>query len=559
MKASVLLGCGAFLLFVATLSRHYTPDTMAFARLTAQGPQPDSLFFQAEHLLYPALPWLVHRALIAAGLPLGPLEALQLFNAVAGAVGVAAFHHLLLNLGLSRVRALAGALLLAGSYAYWYHATEGEDQIAANALLLLAAVTLARRPNESAGSAAVPAAGGPEARAPRPALQGGAREPVQARLFPKEEGGEVVPPRPWSLAATGGALIALAILLHGTAVLFAPAALWMAWRRLGWRAGALLCLVLGLVLAASYAVVGFVAHGITSLEGILAWGLAAPKAGVWGIPSLANLWIGLKGLARALLAVAGEPQGRALVSGDLGALGGVLVFGLALGALLVLPVLGLRRGLRAGREERRIRVPFALLWALPYGLFTIYWAPEDIQFWAGILPPLIFLALGAAPAIAQPWSAPGGLAAAAIPLLINGGLVMLPRSDVATNRELATARCIAQATGDQDLIIAPGWDWAGSYLPYFGQRQVWSLLDHAVLEAGRDPQRLLLLGHAAVADIQARGGRAFLVRLPSLAAEDAAFFRRVSGLSPEAIDWPRRPAAQCDGETLWLLDALPPG
>ena len=539
---------------------------MAFARLTAQGPQPDSLFFQAEHLLYPALPWLVYRSLAAVGVSLGALEVLQLLNALAGAVGTAAFHHLLVSLGLSRARAFGGALLLAGSYTYWYHATEGEDQIAANALLLLAAVALARgphpplaflRPGVRRGQGRLFPAGEPNPPAPFPA-----REPNPPAPFPAREGGgagAMMPPPQWAFAAAAGALLALAVLLHGTAVLFAPAALWLGWHTLGARAAALVCLVLGAVLAASYTTVGFVAHGIASLEGLVAWGLAAPRGGVWGTPSLANLWVGLKGLARALLASAGEPQVRALVSGEVGALGSVLVFVLAMGALLLLPILGLRRGLRLGGDERNIRVPFALLWALPYGLFTVYWAPEDIQFWAGSLPPLIFFALRGTPAIARPWSTPLGLAAAAVPLVLNGGLVMLPRSDAATNRELATAQCVAQSTTAQDLIIAPGWDWAGSYLPYFGQRQVWSLLDHAVLQAGRDPQRLLQLSREAVAAVQLRGGRAFLLRLPSLTAEDAAFFRRVSGLSAEEIDWPRRSAGQCDSETLWLLDALPPG
>lgn len=542
MKACLFVGLAALLLYGTTLSRHYTPDTMAFARLTAEGPQPDSLFFQAEHLLFPSLPWLVYRFLAALGIGIGALEVLQLFNAFTGAVGTAAFYRLLVNLGLSRARAIGGALLLAGSYAYWYHATEGEDQIAANALLLLAAMTLARGSNS-------------------PPLFP-AKEPVPLAPFPSREGGRpgaMTVPRPWSLAAGAGALVALAVLLHGTAVLFAPAALWLCWRRLGAGAAAIVGLVLGTVLATSYTAVGFVFHGISSLEGLLAWGLAAPRGGVWGTPSLANLWVGLKGLARALLASAGDPQMRALVSGDIGALGGVLVFILALGALLLLPILGLRQGLRLSGEERNIRVTFALLWALAYGLFTTYWAPEDIQFWAGILPPLIFLALGGVPAVARPWSTPVALAAAAIPLALNGGLVMLPRSDAANNRDLATALCVAQSTTAQDLIIAPGWDWAGSYLPYFGQRQVWSLLDHAVLQAGRDPRRLLDLGREAITAVQLRGGRAFLLRLPSLTAEDAAFFRRVSGLSPEELDWPRRPSTQCDSETLWLLETLLPG
>ncbi|MBI2910883.1 MAG: hypothetical protein HYY05_01985 [Chloroflexi bacterium] len=555
MKANLLVGLATLLLYTSTLSRHYTPDTMAFARLAAQGPQPDSLFFQAEHLLYPALPWLAYRTLAAAevaappglGGLIGPLEVLQLFNAFAGALGVAAFHGLLVRLGLSRGRALAGALLLAGSYAFWYHATEGEDQIAANALLLLAAVALSRRSRCAVGNpfVASPSSGSGQA------LSNHGPSTSSGRT------GRGTPSLLWPAAAA--ACVGLAILLHGTAVLFVPAALWLCWRTLGARAAALVCLVLGAVLAASYTTAGFVVHGITSLEGLLAWGLAAPRGGVWGTPSLTNLWVGLKGLARALLASAGEPQVRALVSGDLGALGGVLVFLLALAALLLLPILGLLRGLRAGREERSIRVPFALLWALPYGLFTIYWAPEDIQFWAGILPPLFLLGLHAVPAIARLWSMPVGLAAAAIPLALNGVLAMLPRSDAATNRELATARCIAGSTTDQDLIIAPGWDWAGSYLPYFGQRQVWSLLDHAVLQAGRDPQRLLALTRGAVADTQSRGGRVFLLRLPGLTEADAAFFRRVSGLRADGIDWPRRPAGQCDRETLWLLDALPPG
>ncbi|MBI3978217.1 MAG: DUF2723 domain-containing protein, partial [Chloroflexi bacterium] len=201
LTAAVFLGVLAIYLY--TLSYQYSPDTMAFAVLSTGGAATAPTFFQAEHLLYPYVGRLWYGVWLFFGYRYGALVPLQILSAVFGALGVAAFfltcRVVLAGARRSSFVSVAAALLLASSNGYWYHSTEGEDQIASTALLIVAflCALVWRRTLTSSPTVSISAA---DRR--RPHLG-------------------------WLLGAAVTA--AFAILWHATAVLALPALVYVAW------------------------------------------------------------------------------------------------------------------------------------------------------------------------------------------------------------------------------------------------------------------------------------------------------------------------------------------
>lgn len=485
-----LLAAAAYLL---TLSAHYSSDGMAFARLTRAGDLTAPLFFQAEHLLYPFVGWLFFHLVAPFGLR-DPLLALQALNALGGAVAVGAWCWLACRLLPSAAAAGAATVALAASYGWWYHSSDAEDQILANAGILVAFAALA-------------AARGPYLRGALPTARG------------------------WAVVLG----LALAMLIHATSILVMPAALLLFFRQATRREAVVLGTLGALLVGVPYLAIGIGLHGHHDLAAWRGWLLAAPGQGVWGRISPRNLWTGLQSLTAAAVWLPAPPTFagvRALQPAALVALAATA----AMAAGLVAAVVAVLRS--------RDRLSVALLvWALTIAAFGAYWAPDDPQFWLLVLPPLYFLAASRLPAVA--------LWAVVLPLALwNLGAGVLPRHDPTTNAGLAATRCLGERLGPADLVITPGWDWAGDYLPYFTGVTVLSLNDAYVLAARGDRATFFDLVERRIAAARAAGGRVYLVRLDSFSDDDAAFFRRVTGLGPNDFPWRRIDAFVCGQEVV---------
>ncbi|MCS6803204.1 MAG: hypothetical protein RMM58_15310 [Chloroflexota bacterium] len=485
-----LLAGAAYLL---TLSAHYSSDGMAFARLTREGDLTAPLFFQAEHLLYPFVGWLFLRVLAPFGLS-DPLLALQVLNALGGAVAVSAYCWMALRLLPSATAAGAVTVALAASYGWWYHSSDAEDQILANAGILIAV-------------AALVAARGPYLRGALPTGRG------------------------WAVVLG----LAVAMLIHATSILMMPAVLLLFFRDATRREAVVLGTLGALLVGVPYLGIGIGLHGHREVGAWQSWLLAAPAQGVWGRISPRNLWTGLQSLTAAALWLPAPPTlagVRALQPAALFSVAATaaMAAGLAAAAVAVF--------------RSRDRLDGALvLWAGVIAAFGAYWAPDDPQFWLLVLPPLYLLAARRVP--------PAALWVVALPLALwNLGAGILPRHDPAMNAGLAATRCLSERLGANDLVITPGWDWAGDYLPYFTAVNVLSLNDAYVLAARGDRATFFEVVERRIAATRAAGGRVYLVRLDTLSEDDAAFFRRVTGLGPSDFPWRRVDAFLCGREVV---------
>jgi hypothetical protein len=444
-------------------------------------------------------------------------------NALAGGVGVAIFGWTLLRIVAGRRQAMLSAAVLtvalAVSFGYWYHSTDVEDQILSNTLVAVA---------------------------------------FAAIVFAWPAGGEPAGSRTW-VDALAALALALAILVHATHVLFLPAAAYALWlRHRRWRE---VFRVLGVALAVVglvYLLVGSLRFGFRTPIDYWRWAFASQAQGVWGQPGPRNLWLATQTLADAVLHSPEPIQPSRLLAGGAPAGVWLAVARLAffwLGALAV----GIALVRRAGDARQRRWLVLCLLWATPYALFNLYWAPEDIQFWVIVLPPGL-IALGLAyTAYAQA----GGRRAEVAHLLacvltglllaVNLGATILPRADAAANPSLAKLACAVALTTPRDLVVSLGWDWASGYVSTFSDRRVFSLVDVHLSTAGGDKARTRSLWEQAVRETQAAGGQVYVFRLYDLGGEDRDWLRRTTGLTPEDFEMPRAPAGRCGEERVWMI------
>ena len=461
-----------FALYCATLTQVHTFDALSYVLTVERKPWTE--VFHPHHLAYGPLGTLALAIGRWLGYSGGAALPMQLLNAAAGALGVALLWRLALRCTGDHLAATVAALLMGGSYAYWYYAVEIEVYTVAALFLILCLTSLARQP--------------------------GWRQRDAALL---------------------GVAQSCAVLFHQTNLLLcAPIALsWLLWAASSHNRRAVIwpLLVYSATLAVGvigpYAYVAISVSHFPDAAAFVAWLTEYARTGWWGgRPSWANVVRLGQGLSQTLLA-----QGGALAWGALGlaALWGVLA----------------GRGVVRSREPRgsgpgRQLSAVLLLWLLVYGAFFFWWEPDNIEFWIATLPPLaLLLAIAiaqtdaanldrASPRHAALRRGPAALAlAATLAMLALNGQAIARRGDASTDLQRVIARAIAERSAPADLLVVPD-GLLELYLPYYERREQFTSLNQALFDADNDPQ-------AACAAIAARIELARHAGATALIAEEA--------------------------------------
>jgi hypothetical protein len=419
--ASALAFLVSLALYLATLTQSHTFDALSYALDVDTKPWQE--LFHPHHLAYGPLGALVRALAQALGWEGRAVLPLQVANALAGALGVMLFLRLVHRLTRRLDLALCGALLLGGSYAYWYYAVEVEVYTIAAVLLVGCLALMAALLRE-----------------------------------PRRE-----------VAATLGALQGLAVLFHQTNVLLCvpvALALWLAGRQQPWAARRALWLAYGaplaLVAGGAYLLVGFGISGFRSPGEFGAWLTAYARTGWWGGPIERTQWADLeRGLSSALA----HPYGALLW---------LLLLGLV--------VLFLRHLLRRYRSL----VLLLLAWLAVYGAFFFWWEPDNAEFWIASFPPALLLLLLALGAGGRPWHA-GVWVALAVGLAMvvgNYEAVTLRGSGFASPQRQIAAELARRSEPGTFLLVPDGLQELA--LNYYEERTNTLALSQVLADSGGD-------------------------------------------------------------------------
>lgn len=411
-------------LYLTRLTDTHTYDALSYVSDVEQKPWQE--LFHPHHLAYGPMGALLKVLMEALGWDTGMMLPLQVVNAFAGALGVGMFF----VLGYDQTRrhdiALAMALLLSTSYAWWYYAVEVEVYTIAAVFLIGCLWFIAK-------VLTAPSA-------------------VKYGIL--------------------GFLQGIAVLFHQTNVfLCIPVLLTIVIPRKRFREypelryhplmwGLSYGASLGMVGGGSYLLVGFTVANMRSWKAFFLWATAYAQTGWWGKPLDGQSWerLGI-GLSQTIAQPGGALLGLLLV--------GLLVF-------------FLRRLLLVHRN-----IALCLMsWILSYGAFFIWWEPDNIEFWIASLPPTLFLLGLALRTAGKPWHA-GIHVALAIGLTMGivNDLAIRQRGNVDQDIRYQRIQALAlRSTPDDFFILAD--ELEELLLSYAKRRPHTWLLNRAITEHG---------------------------------------------------------------------------
>lgn len=465
----------AALLYLATLSRHFTGDSIEYALAIELG-DPAWLLDPYHPLLHP-LGLLVFRLWQALGWTGRALLPLQVLNALAGALCAGLLADSARRLTRSGWLALLAGLGFAFSGGLWMLSVEAEfvTPALAAALLVLWALSAASPRRAATASTAVLLA------------------LLTAVAF-------------WSYASAAVLVPVVAVGILADGRLSKPTRR----RQLLLYAAALLAIVVPATLlfltrwsegdwsrVATY----FLARG--GYSGVAWFDFA--HGGYGFLRSLA-LYPGLSltGTTRQFLAQASS-GGTARF---------VLYYGLIALIALAPVVAALRLRARWLPDQRRLLI-MLIVWSAGYALFAVLWVPGDVSFWLPVLAAwwlATALTVGACRSASQPlhrrrWLV--GLAVAVVGLgVANAAFEVLPRAELSTNHPYQVAAEVAAGAGEDAIFLARADDISGLYLAYFHRRQVTYISDDTLARLADYLDGLPKAGAPRVYALDADDGRA---------------------------------------------------
>lgn len=407
---AAVLAVLAALIYLATLSRNFSGDTVRYAiKAETQGPLAGMDLY---HVFNQPLAWRAWQAARLTGWQERALLPIQVPNALAGGAAVGLMFLLARRLGLSTRAATVAAAGLALSCATWLLATDGEYVTPGLAMALLPLV-----------------------------------------LFYGASANTLARPR---FALVLACSLALSGLAFQTNLLLIPVLLWAlalrgdlppAQRRR--TSGVILAAALGLYLA-GYSLAMAARPGALNLSD---WRLHPGLGLGYGLPNWSSLPHGAYALVRSLVGFPGlslSDSTREQWAARSGAWRAGFVAWYALATLLFAAplVMALRGRRRGAAPEGRDWRPF-LLWALLAAAFAVFWVPGDLSFWLVLLVPWWLLAgrlLG---------DRPLGAALVGLLALVNAWSLAMPNHDAARNPAYREAGSLAGAMAAGDLLMLP--------------------------------------------------------------------------------------------------------
>ncbi|NTV99803.1 MAG: DUF2723 domain-containing protein [Oscillochloris sp.] len=409
-----------------TLTQVHTFDALSYILDVDRKPWPELL--HPHHLAYGPLGAIIRSVAIIFGWQGSAAVLIQAANALAGAIGVTLFSLVVRRTTGRADLAATGALLLGSSYAFWYYAVEVEVYTIAALFLIIALsliVDLLYRPSPAIAIA---------------------------------------------LGCTQG----LAVLFHQTNVLLSipvAVALMLGGRRQEDKSRSIgrqlttfvsYLLPLTLIVAGSYLWAGLGVSGFHSWDALIAWMQGYARTGWWGGAVDANK---LAGLGIGLSQTLAQP-------------GGALI---GLGMLSIL-LASLR--MRAFPQQQLVRV--VLVWLLTYGVFFLWWEPDNIEFWIASLPPFyLLLLLGVSKRETgdrKQWVGVVLWMIGLAMLVINLGSIR-QRGDMRTDLQRAISEVLEAKSTPGDLLVVPD-GILELYLPYYAQRENIISLNEAMQASG---------------------------------------------------------------------------
>lgn len=536
---TALLFISFLVLYLATKTANYTFDAVSYAEqivtFTKTGER--HWLFHPHHLLFNLTGYLLWRIAGALGYHGGPLPVLQDMNSFLGAAGVALLW-LALRKILTRSRGLAAVLSigLGLSFGFWVCATDGRVNMPSIFLLIASFYALVN------------------------AMQGPGRR----------------------RAVAAGAIAGLATLYHESAGLFLIAG-WTGIaladytqgrtseeRRARWATLGYYTLGWAVIFVLPYLFVGTLLLHLTSIGAYKHWAAEYAEIGWWWDFHVAqNLRLDVYALRRALFVEPAGKQGTFHIAPGSASAGRILYF-LSLGGWLIAVYLCAVAFPLLFKTHYRPYLIVASVWALVCAIFFTFWNPGYFVFW---VPQVVACAVLVAICASYYRARRHGSAwLVAITLWIacygisNLLLSIAPGMAASNNHLLIQAHDIRVHSRQGDLIVMSGMPWdaeAEVYVPYFGQREVFSV--NTEMERHKEnkastqealQQQILQTygsGHTVYAldDLwHSREARSLLAERHHLEAADlAAFFAP----DERTLAW-RDP----EGRPVWKLTPIPP-
>lgn len=473
-------------LFLFTRARYYTFDSVSYAYSILRFDHTGDRFalFHPHHLLFNLTGWILWRFCRGFGYIGGPLEVLKTMNAVLGGIGIGLLS-LTLRSVLTRSRTLAVLLpvSLGLSFGYWVCATDGRVNMASVVLTIASFYTLVLT----------------------------MQSPTRRR------------------AVTTGAVAALAMLYHESAGLFLVVGwlgIWMAdytqgtkveERRIRWKLLRLYTVAWIAFTAIPYLTVGIGYLHLMSIDGFKNWAARYAILGWWwDFRILHNLRLDAYSIRKCLFT---EPPGK---MGTFYISHGATSFGFwayvcALGGWLLASYMGLIALPLLLKTHYRRYIAVTIAYIVVNTAFFTVWQPD---YWAFRVPtvmaasillaivsshyrskragPLWLMAIGA-------WICLYGLS--------NYTLSIGPHVDPKANPYMVMAQDVRRRTGPEDLIVMPGAGFSEDdevYIPYFGQRNVFSIHTEMAHHHEQYPQMAQAL-RQQMAQSRAAGGTVYIL------------------------------------------------
>lgn len=136
-RTAIILFLLLLIFYSLLLSVSYFVDGLNFAKAIEDADIASLYFFHPHHLLYAPTGYIFYKAASLVGYTGRAVTILQVISAVMGAAGISIFSLLLRKLNIRCSIALTSSLFLAFSYGYWYHSVNVKSTVPALALLIV--------------------------------------------------------------------------------------------------------------------------------------------------------------------------------------------------------------------------------------------------------------------------------------------------------------------------------------------------------------------------------------------------------------------------------------